>query len=136
MAGTPHSIPTRITSPYSTTMLFRSCIFAFLALSSTFAAAMDEIPSPSGLMSKYSCYRCHDLEKKTVGPAFVDIESKYLGSKNARIYLAKKIRKGSRGAWGSTKMPRTPGITMDEAETIAQWILLRPRVETRILHSR
>ncbi len=68
------------------------------------------------------CMRCHGVERKFVGPAFVDIAERYRERGDAQAYLAGKIVGGSVGEWGRVIMPRQVGVTQDEARLIAAWI--------------
>lgn len=66
------------------------------------------------LAKKNNCVACHAVDKKIVGPAWMDVSKKY---KNATTYtykgkeyplfegLVMKVSKGGSGNWGSTPMP-------------------------------
>jgi cytochrome c len=71
-----------------------------------------------GLVQKYQCTACHAVDKKLVGPAFVDIARRHAGKAD---YLAGKIRSGGSGAWGPIPMPPQ---TLPEADArqIAAWL--------------
>lgn len=72
-----------------------------------------------------NCFACHRIDRHHHGPTFKDIASKYAGQKGIAAKLAKKIRKGGVGVWGSTPMPAQPQVTQAEALTLAKWILER-----------
>ena len=42
------------------------------------------------MMKKDGCAACHAIDKKIVGPAYVDVAAKYKGDKNAVAMLSKK----------------------------------------------
>ena len=72
------------------------------------------------------CMRCHGVDRKFVGPSFVQIGDRYASQSDAQAYLANKIREGSVGVWGNVIMPRHPQVTQQQAEAMAQWILALP----------
>jgi cytochrome c len=70
------------------------------------------------LLTKNNCLACHSVDKKIVGPAFIDVAKKHAGKAD---YLAKKIKSGGSGVWGPIPMPPQ---TLSEADalTVASWI--------------
>ncbi len=40
------------------------------------------------------CVKCHDAEKKKVGPAIKDVSAKYKGNKDAEAMLVAKLKDG------------------------------------------
>jgi len=68
------------------------------------------------------CYACHEVNAKKVGPAFKDVTKKYAGQSNAVDELAKKIKNGGSGVWGSVPMP-PQNVTDEEAKKLAEWVL-------------
>ncbi|MEZ0361213.1 MAG: c-type cytochrome [Hydrogenobacter sp.] len=74
------------------------------------------------LAKQKGCMACHDLKVKKVGPAYGDVAKKYAERKDAVDYLAKKIKQGGSGVWGSVPMP-PQNVTDAEAKQLAQWIL-------------
>ena len=75
------------------------------------------------LAQKKSCLACHATDKKLVGPSYKDVADKYAGQKDAVAKLAEKIQKGGVGAWGQIPMPANPQVSVDEAKTLAVWVL-------------
>ena len=53
------------------------------------------------LLRKSGCLACHTVDKKLVGPALKDIAAKYKGVPGAVATLAKKVRAGGSGNWGT-----------------------------------
>jgi cytochrome c len=49
------------------------------------------------LAQKNACLACHGIDKKIVGPAFLDIAKKYAGQKDAEATLIASIKKGGSG---------------------------------------
>lgn len=76
------------------------------------------------LMQKSDCKNCHNVNSKSVGPMFTAIAEKYK-SKYAWALdsLPKKVRGGGVGAWGDVAMPAHPGINLNDAHTIVEYIL-------------
>ena len=75
------------------------------------------------LAKKSNCLSCHAVDKKMVGPAFIDISKKYAGDKGAAKMLAAKIKGGSKGVWGQIPMPPNANVKDADAEALAKWIL-------------
>jgi cytochrome c len=69
-------------------------------------------------MQKYICTTCHAIDKKIVGPAFMDVAKKYPGQVD---YITKKIQSGGSGIWGAIPMPAQT-LSEAEARQIATWI--------------
>lgn len=75
------------------------------------------------LAKKSNCMSCHTVEKKLVGPAYVDVAKKYAGDKDAVKALAAKVKAGSKGVWGQIPMPPNATLKDADAETLVKWIL-------------
>ena len=88
-----------------------------LSLPSGAALADDE------LYKTKNCFACHRIDRNHLGPPFKTIAAKYVEDKDADVNLAKKIREGTVGVWGSVPMPAQPQVTEAEAATLARWIL-------------
>ena len=74
------------------------------------------------LAQEKGCLGCHAVDKKVVGPAYKDVAAKYKGQADAVATLAKKIKEGGSGNWGSVPMPPN-AVSEDEAKTLAEWVL-------------
>lgn len=86
-----------------------------------------ESPQPSKseeyiLADRKGCFACHDIDRKKVGPSYVDVAKKYAGKENAVEELVKSMTKGSMGKWGSIPMTPQP-VSNEEAKKLAEWIL-------------
>ncbi len=84
-------------------------------------------PTPAGgaeakaamaLLNKHNCLACHGVDKKIVGPGFVDVAKKHAGKAD---YLAGKIKAGGSGIWGPIPMP-AQSIPDADVKLIAAWI--------------
>lgn len=69
------------------------------------------------------CFACHQIEKTSVGPAYLDVAMKYRGDGEAAARLQAKLKTGGGGAWGEVPMPPQIAVTDAEGESIIQAIL-------------
>lgn len=70
-----------------------------------------------------NCFACHRIERDHHGPSFKHIAAKYADEKGADVRLAKKVREGGAGVWGSSPMPPQAQVTDAESLTLVRWIL-------------
>lgn len=70
------------------------------------------------LIEKSDCRSCHALDKKSIGPTFLDISNRYKTDPKAPLYLAKKIMEGGKGVWGETMMVAHPMPDHEAAEMV------------------
>lgn len=75
------------------------------------------------LAQKNACLACHAVDRKMVGPAYLEIAKKYAGEKDAGQTLARSIKAGGSGKWGPVPMPAQPALSEADARTLADWIL-------------
>jgi cytochrome c len=75
------------------------------------------------LMKAKNCTACHNVDRKSIGPAFKDIASKYGSDPKAVDMLIGKVRNGGVGTWGNIMMPANPQVSPAEAETLVRWVL-------------
>ena len=95
----------------------------------TSAAAID-MPE---LAKINSCTACHAIDKKIVGPAWMDVSKKYKGATkytyNGKEYgleegLIVKVSKGGSGNWGTMPMPaNAPAVKAADIKELVQFIL-------------
>ena len=65
---------------------------------------------------------CHMIEKKVIGPAYIDVAKKYASTPENIEMLVQKVIKGGKGVWGDIAM--TPNnVTPEEAREIVTYIL-------------
>lgn len=88
------------------------------------AASVAPTPAAQGarLTSQYQCVACHAIDRKLVGPSFAEIAGKYQG-KDAHAALARKVKAGGQGAWGSVPMPPQPQVPDSDVQAMVGWIL-------------
>ncbi len=88
-----------------------------VASAATISSAL-AVPAAVALAQKNNCTACHAVEKKILGPSFVDIAKKHAGK---AVYLVSKIKSGGSGVWGSIPMPAQT-LTEADAKVIAEWL--------------
>ena len=98
-----------------------SVVPALIAAGLLLAVAQGAHASEALARSK-NCLSCHTVDKKVVGPSYKDIALKYKG-KGVEATLARKIREGGSGTFGSIPMPASPQVSEAEAQQLARWIL-------------
>ena len=101
-------------------MKMSAWIFAAAASVATGAAYAD--PN-TDLWAKSGCTACHAIDKKVVGPAYVDVAAKYKGDAGAPAKLAKKIKEGGSGVWGPVPMPPNAAVSDADIKTLVTYIL-------------
>ncbi len=75
------------------------------------------------LAKKSNCTACHALDKKMVGPAWMDVAKKYKGDKGAEAKLVAKVEKGGGGVWGPMAMPPQAAVKEADARELVKFIL-------------
>ncbi len=70
-----------------------------------------------------ACMTCHAVDKKILGPSFLDIAKKYKGQADATQKLAQKVRDGGSGVWGAVPMPPHPNLSDADLKSMLHWIL-------------
>jgi cytochrome c len=76
------------------------------------------------IIENSDCRTCHLIEEKNIGPAWRDVANKYADSANAIEYLSHKIINGGSGVWGQVPMAAHPTMSQEDAETLANFVLL------------
>ena len=76
------------------------------------------------LIGNADCKNCHSINAVNVAPSFTDISNKYKGNDAEIERLAHVIRGGGSGHWNRPiAMPAHPGITLNDARTIVNYIV-------------
>ena len=103
----------------------KSLIVAAAAAGMIFGASANAAPDAAKakqLAQKYNCLACHAVDKKLVGPAYVEVAKKYKGDKSAEDKLIGKVKNGGSGVWGTIPMP--PNNVPDaDIKTLVEWII-------------
>jgi cytochrome c len=97
------------------------------------ARAQAEASLPAGLaqLEASDCRVCHDAERRTVGPSFLEIARRYPDADAPR--LARKVILGGSGAWGEAPMTAHPALAVADAEAMVAWILAQADPEPEVL---
>ena len=80
-------------------------------------------PDAMGLAVQNACLACHGIDEKVVGPGFAQVAAKYKGDAGAPAALARKIKAGGSGVWGSVPMPGQEQLKDAEVQLLVGWIL-------------
>ncbi len=75
------------------------------------------------LAQKHMCTACHSLDRKLMGPTWMNISLRYQNQADAEAYLIGKILKGSSGVWGANVMPPSPQLSDEDIKTLADYVL-------------
>jgi len=77
------------------------------------------------LVKNSDCLTCHKIDEQLTGPPYRAVANKYASMPDTIItHLAKKIREGGTGVWGSIFMTPHAGVSEQDAETMVKYILL------------
>lgn len=100
-------------------------IIAGIATAGLMAAGSAMATDMPDMAKKSGCAACHAIDKKVVGPAWMDIAKKYKGDAGAEAKLIAKVSKGGGGVWGVTPMPAIDpsGKKQDDIKQLVQFIL-------------
>jgi cytochrome c len=89
------------------------------------ALGSSERAQPTGrtLIEGSDCLSCHQFNRKSIGPAYVDVARKYHDDRTATARLVRKIREGGSGVWGKVTMPAHPALTDVQASAMLAYIM-------------
>lgn len=85
--------------------------------------AADRFAAAKSLMAGSDCMTCHQVDRKSIGPMYIDVAKKYKDDPNAREYLADKIINGGSGVWGEVAMAAHPDLTKEQTAQMVEYIL-------------
>ena len=73
---------------------------------------------------KAKCGACHAVDKKSMGPSFMDIAGKYKGDKDAVSKIENSITKGGKFGWNTPMAmpPKGMGANAAEIKEMAEYI--------------
>ncbi|GAB3020111.1 ThuA domain-containing protein [Spirosoma pulveris] len=75
------------------------------------------------LIELSDCKACHAIDKKSIGPAYIDVAKKYKGVSQIESKLARKVINGGGGVWGEQAMSAHPQLKESEAADMVRYIL-------------
>ena len=103
-----------------------SSFSSFETVSNKYISGKNEVQPSEGekIMAKLDCATCHKIDKKVIGPSYLDIAKKYPMNDKNISYLSDKIIKGGSGVWGGIPMAPHSALKKDDAKKIAKYILL------------
>jgi len=88
---------------------------------------MTEDPPALAMMKKSDCFNCHAVDRKVIGPSYLDVAAKYKKDVKALDAAAERVVKGSTGVWGPTPMLPHGQHTLDEVKHMVGWVFaLKP----------
>lgn len=92
-------------------------------IAATAAAASLPASANLELAQKNACTACHAVDKKIIGPAYLEVAKKYASQKDAVAQLSNSIRQGGAGKWGPVPMPAQPNLSDADLKALAVWVL-------------
>jgi cytochrome c len=100
-------------------------IFVFMAAAGLMVAGSAMATDMPALAKKNGCAACHSIDKKIIGPAWMDVSKKYKGDASAEAMLIEKVSKGGSGVCGKVAMPAidASGKKHDDIKKLVQFIL-------------
>ena len=101
-------------------MRIAALAFGVVAIAFTTSVAAQ---SPEDLLKKNGCTACHAIDKKVVGPAYMEVSEKYKNDKGAAAKLFDKVKKGGSGVWGQVPMPPNPQVSDAELKQMLAFIV-------------
>jgi len=116
----------RHTLHHATTFPLQLLTIAICLLAASVAAGAGS--KGTNLVQERRCYACHAMTQNLLGPSYQAIAERHAGRGDVMVeVLAEKIIVGGAGNWGVVPMVPNEQVTLDEARTIARWILkLKP----------
>ena len=75
------------------------------------------------LAMKHTCMSCHQLDKKVVGPSYLDVATRYRNDADLLAKITAQIENGGTGKWGAVPMVGFKGkVPPEDIQKLAQWI--------------
>lgn len=75
------------------------------------------------LLQVHNCMTCHQLDRKLLGPSYLDVAQRYASNKNASDILYTSIIEGVSGKWGESIMPPHPMLGAKKTLQLIDYIL-------------
>ncbi len=93
-----------------------------------FGASTVQAAEMPPLAKKSGCTACHAIDRKVVGPAWMDVAKRYQGDGGARAALIESVKKGGKGNWtevtkGVPMPPYSPRVKDADIEQLVDFIL-------------
>jgi cytochrome c len=87
------------------------------------ADASAQFATGKKLMEQSDCKACHIIDKKSIGPMYLDVAKKYKNDPKAMDHLVKKVINGGGGVWGETPMAAHPQLSVADVTEIIKYVL-------------
>ena len=102
----------------------KSIVISMIAAAGLMVAGSAMATDMPELAKKSGCTACHTIDKKLVGPAWMDVAKKYKGVAGEDAKLEAKVAKGGAGVWGPMPMPpNSPKVSAADIKTLVEFIL-------------
>lgn len=75
------------------------------------------------LMEASDCKTCHQIDGKSIGPAYIEVARKYKNDPAASARLVDKVITGGGGVWGEPTMNAHPQMPKEDVAKIIKYIL-------------
>ena len=66
---------------------------------------------------------CHAIDRKVIGPSYIDVSKKYDSTEAVIDTLVSKIKHGGKGNWGEVMMTPHPDLPDADAKEMVKYIL-------------
>jgi cytochrome c len=80
-------------------------------------------PEITALVTANLCLACHQVDRASVGPQYLNVSLKYRDRPDALDTLKAKLKAGGAGVWGEVPMPPQIALKDGDADTILRAIL-------------
>lgn len=92
------------------------------------AGSVSDKEAMLALAKKSGCLVCHAMDKKLVGPSWIDVAARYKGDPKAKATLIEKVKKGGKGNWtkvtgGVPMPPNSPKVSDADIEKLVSFVL-------------
>ncbi len=102
----------------------KSIVISMIAAAGLMVAGSTMAAEMNPLAVKHKCTACHKVDKKLVGPSYMDVAKKYKGDAGAEATLIAKVSKGGKGVWGKMPMPpNSPKVPDADIKALVKWVL-------------
>lgn len=86
--------------------------------------AADDDPALAA-MRRSDCFQCHAVDRRVVGPAYLEVAERYRDDPDAVEAAVARVRDGSTGVWGEVPMLPHRQHPVEEVREMVRWVLGR-----------
>ncbi|MEM1323233.1 MAG: family 16 glycoside hydrolase [Bacteroidota bacterium] len=83
----------------------------------------EDTPLGQRLIARNDCKTCHNLNRKTIGPAYVDVAKKYANTEENIVMLVSKVKNGGYGVWGEQAMNAHPDVPESDIRAMVEYVM-------------